>query len=382
MLVDFFLYALIIWGLATLLNKTFFKTTPASLGAAWMLTILVFFINIFALNIARLYRYELISESIGTTIQPSHPVDFVMPVIFAYLFFILLNRRKKAKHHTQSTMSQKDVRQWAMLMALVREQYVAMRKHANGRLGNWGKARIHARQEKINKLISELWQRKVKAHGDGALDAFHEALEEIELNNRAWNNVTLEEIKFVWDLVEDMFGVSTSNRRKVEPATQETERRRAEQQAVHEVEEPDFASVTLSVTDEDIWAQALDEFEGSSRHPGLWAKAFADAQGDERLAKANYLSQRASEMLHGQERETSSEKPDKTEESPSELMSKLGIAFDGEKYHYRQFRFDNPRDAINHAQKKSRIMNEGCLVASSILISIAAISLLAAIFSK
>lgn len=49
---------------------------------------------------------------------------------------------------------------------------------------------------------------------------------------------------------------------------------------------------------EEFWAAALSEFEGPSRRPGLWARAFADAQGNEAVAKATYLRDRASELAH------------------------------------------------------------------------------------
>lgn len=49
---------------------------------------------------------------------------------------------------------------------------------------------------------------------------------------------------------------------------------------------------------EEFWAAALAEFEGTSRRPGLWARAFADAQGNEAVAKATYLRDRASELAH------------------------------------------------------------------------------------
>lgn len=47
---------------------------------------------------------------------------------------------------------------------------------------------------------------------------------------------------------------------------------------------------------ERLWAQALDELEGGNRRLGLWAKAFADAQGNEAAAKANYLRDRVCQL--------------------------------------------------------------------------------------
>jgi hypothetical protein len=50
--------------------------------------------------------------------------------------------------------------------------------------------------------------------------------------------------------------------------------------------------------EEESWAKALAEYEGSSRRPGLWARVFSEAQGHEAVAKANYLKYRAEEFLH------------------------------------------------------------------------------------
>ena len=92
MILDWILYGLIIWGLATLLNKTAFKTATASRGAAWGLTVLIFFINIAALSAVKIFRYQVISESVGQSISPSNPLDMSGAFVFSYLFFILLKR--------------------------------------------------------------------------------------------------------------------------------------------------------------------------------------------------------------------------------------------------------------------------------------------------
>jgi len=44
------------------------------------------------------------------------------------------------------------------------------------------------------------------------------------------------------------------------------------------------------------WASALGELEGGARQPGLWARCFAEARGNESLARANYLSARARQL--------------------------------------------------------------------------------------
>jgi len=97
MIVDWIVYGLIIWGLATILNKTVFKATPASRGVAWGLTILLFFINVVVLSAAKYLRYQVISEDIGTSITPSNPLDMGGAFVFSYLFFSFLNIKEKVK---------------------------------------------------------------------------------------------------------------------------------------------------------------------------------------------------------------------------------------------------------------------------------------------
>lgn len=75
MIVDWIVYGLIIWGLATILNETAFKSTSASRSVAWSLTIWVFFVNVVALSAAKFLRYQVVPEDIGTTITPRNPLD-------------------------------------------------------------------------------------------------------------------------------------------------------------------------------------------------------------------------------------------------------------------------------------------------------------------
>jgi hypothetical protein len=95
MLLDWFLYGLVIFGAAKLLNITAFKRRPASQVSAWSLTIVVFAINLFVLTVVKLARYQTISESVGVQVNPQNPLDLVGAVIFAWLFFSLLNTKAK-----------------------------------------------------------------------------------------------------------------------------------------------------------------------------------------------------------------------------------------------------------------------------------------------
>lgn len=51
---------------------------------------------------------------------------------------------------------------------------------------------------------------------------------------------------------------------------------------------------------ESLWAQALTEFESSSRRLGLWARSLAESNGNESVAKAAYLRARVSELANKQ----------------------------------------------------------------------------------
>lgn len=49
-------------------------------------------------------------------------------------------------------------------------------------------------------------------------------------------------------------------------------------------------------TDENHWASALAELDGGNRRQGIWAKAFADSDGDEIRAKVAYLKVRVRQL--------------------------------------------------------------------------------------
>lgn len=58
---------------------------------------------------------------------------------------------------------------------------------------------------------------------------------------------------------------------------------------------PTYAETTPT-TEEELWSAAAAELESPSRRPGLWAKAFAEAQANEAIAKANYLKWRVAQL--------------------------------------------------------------------------------------
>lgn len=63
-----------------------------------------------------------------------------------------------------------------------------------------------------------------------------------------------------------------------------------------EVAHADQSTRPVGAVEEEFWSNALAEFEGPSQRPGVWARAYAEAQGNEAVAKAAYLRYRASEL--------------------------------------------------------------------------------------
>ncbi len=52
----------------------------------------------------------------------------------------------------------------------------------------------------------------------------------------------------------------------------------------------------VQINDDVLWERALIEFDEGSAKKGLWAKCFSEANGDEAVAKANYLKIRVNQL--------------------------------------------------------------------------------------
>jgi hypothetical protein len=92
MLIDWFIYWLLIWGLVATLNASVFKKQPASRTTAWVLTIGMFFVNLLALTVLQFLRYKMISQDLGIVIKPRGPADFGGAFAASWFFFILLRK--------------------------------------------------------------------------------------------------------------------------------------------------------------------------------------------------------------------------------------------------------------------------------------------------
>lgn len=66
-------------------------------------------------------------------------------------------------------------------------------------------------------------------------------------------------------------------------------------QFVNQTQSPTSMPLSAS-TEEDFWATAMNEVETGQRRPGVWAKAFAEFDGDETKAKVAYLKARVQQL--------------------------------------------------------------------------------------
>ena len=56
-------------------------------------------------------------------------------------------------------------------------------------------------------------------------------------------------------------------------------------------------NIVAKVSEEDMYAAALAELQSGTTRPGLWAKAFADSEGDENKSKALYIKLRVQQEI-------------------------------------------------------------------------------------
>lgn len=101
MLLDILIIGGLTYGLAKLLNATAFKSAPAALWLAWALTVVVLITSFFGLFMSQVFAYKAIAADVGVpSLAGSGPKpNFVLPFLFAWLFFASLN--KKRKHSTE-----------------------------------------------------------------------------------------------------------------------------------------------------------------------------------------------------------------------------------------------------------------------------------------
>ena len=66
--------------------------------------------------------------------------------------------------------------------------------------------------------------------------------------------------------------------------------------------------IKSAMTDEDAYAEAFQETKANGPNIGLWAKSFAEANGDKAQAEAIYLRRRAEQILSARRSENRSKR--------------------------------------------------------------------------
>jgi len=87
------LFGLVVYGIASMLNNSFFNKAPVSRIGAWGMTVAVFCLTFVLLFFAKLISYKLLSSSMGMTLAPSSPFDVASGAILSGLFFTTLNKK-------------------------------------------------------------------------------------------------------------------------------------------------------------------------------------------------------------------------------------------------------------------------------------------------
>lgn len=95
MFINRMIYFAVLACIALLLNATLFKSKPATRPVSWVLSILIFIINVVALSALKIYEHAALVENIGFPLKHSNPLDFTGGFIFAWLFYGLLKRKVK-----------------------------------------------------------------------------------------------------------------------------------------------------------------------------------------------------------------------------------------------------------------------------------------------
>jgi len=72
------------------------------------------------------------------------------------------------------------------------------------------------------------------------------------------------------------------------------------------------------------WETALIEYDGSDRNKGLWAKLFADSNGDENIVKAQYIKTRAGEIASSRRKDIESRRSNIYAQASNEMCIKNG----------------------------------------------------------
>lgn len=133
---------------------------------------------------------------------------------------------------------------------------------------------------------------------------------------------------FVWKLTAPSTNTApTESARDTEPPSKTVSLQSQNSKDKNTYETPVTKLDNVTFDEESVWATALSEFEGN-RRPGIWAKSFSEAHGDESVAKAIYLKTRATQILFEYHEES---KKRKIEIEEQQMQARLSSMTDEER---------------------------------------------------
>lgn len=89
------LFGLAVYGVASMLNNSFFNKAPVPRYGAWIMSAVMFCLSFVGLFLAKLISYKLLSDSLGMTLTPNLVFDSGSAFVLSYFFFTTLNKREK-----------------------------------------------------------------------------------------------------------------------------------------------------------------------------------------------------------------------------------------------------------------------------------------------
>lgn len=119
--------------------------------------------------------------------------------------------------------------------------------------------------------------------------------------------------------------------------------------------------IRMQTLEEQFYERAAAELSEQRTSPGLMAKAFSEADGDERKAGARYLKLRVAQMDAEHQAAEASRNAEaqrrvaaEQEEQQRAVMQSLGITHNGEYFECGEMHFDRLADAVNFANESKR----------------------------
>jgi hypothetical protein len=101
------------------------------------------------------------------------------------------------KRQVTVALDSTEVYLYGTLFALVKEQLDAVNRHAEGKLGFWGKGRIQPRTRTITKFLIRVLQHKQSAHGGDAIQRIADDLDFMVVDRGLWKDVAVEQVEYI-----------------------------------------------------------------------------------------------------------------------------------------------------------------------------------------